>query len=145
MAGHGLPASTPSRHIGQHFKWEAGLVTRDWRFNVRAANIDVTTLIGATAPNLINLLDRMQERPPRLMRPAASTTQVTEPSGVVGIGDRTVFYANRVLRTWLRIQMHNKPNLLLTLENWDGKPVMSYCGIPIRTVDQLFSTEARVV
>ena len=128
-----------------HFKWEAGLFVADWRFQVRAANIDVTTLAGTQAPNLINALDRMLERPPRLMARAASTQKVNDASGTVAGGDRSVLYANRVVRTWLKIQMHNKPNLLLTLDNWDGKPVMSYCGLPIRTVDQLVSTESRAV
>jgi hypothetical protein len=126
-----------------HFKWEAGVFIADWRFNVRAPNIDVTTLSGVNAPNLINALDRMLERPPRLMARAASTQAVTDAGGVVGSGDRSVLYANRPVRTWLRIQMHNKPNLLLSLENWDGKPVMNYCGLAIKTVDQLLSTEAR--
>jgi hypothetical protein len=112
---------------------------------VRAANIDVTTLAGTQAPNLINALDRMLERPPRLMSRAASTQAVNDASGTVSTGDRSVLYANRVVRTWLKIQMHNKPNLLLSLENWDGKPVMQYCGLPIKTVDQLVSSEARVV
>ncbi len=128
-----------------HFKWEAGLFVADWRFQVRAANIDVTTLSGVSAPNLINALDRMLERPPRLMASAASTQAVTDAGGVVSTGERSVLYANRVVRTWLRIQMHNKPNLLLSIDKWDGKPVMSYCGVPIRTVDQLVSTEGRVV
>lgn len=128
-----------------HFKWEAGLAVRDWRFNVRVANIDVTTLTGSQAPNLINALDRMLERPPRLNARASSTQTVNEQSGIVGTGDRAALYCNRVLRTWLRIQMHNKPNLLLTMESWEGKPVMSYCGVPFRTVDQLISTESRVV
>jgi hypothetical protein len=128
-----------------HFKWEAGLFVADWRFNVRAPNIDVTMLSGVNAPNLINALDRILERPPRLMARAASTQAVTDPGGIVGGGDRSVLYANRVVRTWLRIQMHNKPNLLLSIDNWDSKPVMTYCGIPIRTVDQLLSTEAAVV
>lgn len=128
-----------------HFKWEAGLFIADWRFNVRAPNIDVTTLSGVNAPNLINALDRMLERPPRLMARAASTQAVTDAGGIVGMGDRTVLYANRVVRTWLRIQMHNKPNLLLSIENWDGKPVMNYCGIAIKTVDQIVSTEGRVI
>lgn len=128
-----------------HFKWEAGLALRDWRFTVRMANIDITTLSGANPPNLINALDRALERVPRLMARAGSTQDATDPSGVVGSGERSVIYANRVIRTWLRIQMHTKTNLLLTLENWDGKPVMTYCGIPVRTVDQLLNTEARVV
>lgn len=128
-----------------HFKWEAGLFVADWRFNVRAANIDVTTLSGMNAPNLINALDRILERPPRLMARASSTQAVTDAGGIVGSGDRAVLYANRPVRTWLRIQMHNKPNLLLSIDNWDGKPVMNYCGVGIKTVDQLLSTEARVV
>lgn len=128
-----------------HFKFVAGLFVADWRFNVRAPNIDVTQLAGVNAPNLINALDRMLERPPRLMSKAASTTTTTNESGTVASGDQSVIYANRVVRTWLRIQMHNKPNLLLTIENWDGRPVMSYCGIPIKTVDQILSTESRVI
>jgi hypothetical protein len=128
-----------------HFKWEAGLFVADWRFNVRAPNIDVTLLSGVNAPNLINALDRMLERPPRLMASASSTQAVTDAGGIVASGERSVIYANRVVRTWLRIQLHNKPNLLLSIDNWAGKPVMNYCGLAIRTVDQLLSTEARVV
>src|SRR5262249_22402059 len=41
-----------------HFKWEIGLVLRDWRYVVRIANIDVTQLTGVSAANLINLLVR---------------------------------------------------------------------------------------
>jgi hypothetical protein len=137
--------NNPFQGYRSHFKWEAGLFVADWRFQVRAANIDVTMLSGTQAPNLINALDRMLERPPRLMSSAASTTAVTDASGEVASGDRSVLYANRIVRTWLRIQMHSKPNLLLTLDNWDGEPVLTYAGIPIRTVDQLVSTEARVV
>ncbi|HXA22765.1 MAG TPA: hypothetical protein VNW90_10720 [Acetobacteraceae bacterium] len=128
-----------------HFKWEAGLFIADWRFQVRAGNIDVTTLSGTQAPNIINALDRMLERPPRLMSSAASTTSVTTPSGTVATGDRSVLYANRIVRTWLRIQVHSKPNLLLNYDNVDGKPILSYCGLPFRTVDQVLSTEARIV
>src|SRR6185437_3119638 len=39
-----------------HFKWEIGLVGRDWRYCVRIANIDVTQLTGVSAANLINLI-----------------------------------------------------------------------------------------
>src|SRR6516164_6494471 len=41
-----------------HFKWEIGLVQRDWRYAVRISNIDVTQLTGVSAANLINLLVR---------------------------------------------------------------------------------------
>lgn len=135
----------PFQGYRSHFKWECGLFVADWRFQVRAANIDVTSLAGTQAPNLINALDRILERPPRLMSRAASTTSVNNPSGTVATGDQSVLYANRVVRTWLRIQMHSKPNLLLSLDNFDGKPVLQYCGLPFRTVDQLLSSEGRVV
>ena len=39
-------SNNPYQGYRSHFKWEAGIIPRDWRFNVRAANIDVTTLIG---------------------------------------------------------------------------------------------------
>jgi hypothetical protein len=126
-----------------HFKWEAGLFVADWRFNVRAANIDVTLLSGVSAPNLINALVRMCERPPRIM--GGSTQAVTDPSGSVSSGGRAVFLANRVVRTWLRIQVLNKTNNMLTMDTWEGKPIMSFAGIPFKTVDQLLSTESRVV
>jgi hypothetical protein len=38
----------------------------------------------------------------------------------------------------------NKSNLLLRLEEWDGMPVLTFLGIPIRVVDALLNTEARV-
>ena len=41
-----------------HFKWEIGLVARDWRYNVRIPNIDITQLTGVSAANLINLIVR---------------------------------------------------------------------------------------
>ena len=34
-----------------HFKWEIGLVLRDWRYVARIANIDVTQLTGVSAAN----------------------------------------------------------------------------------------------
>ena len=39
-----------------HFKWEIGMVLRDWRYVARIANIDVTQLTGVSAANLINLI-----------------------------------------------------------------------------------------
>ncbi len=47
-----------------HFKWEIGLVLRDWRYVARIANIDVTQLTGVAAANLINLIVRALYRLP---------------------------------------------------------------------------------
>jgi len=49
-----------------HFKWEIGMVGRDWRYAVRIANIDVTQLTGVSAANLINLIVRGLYRMPLL-------------------------------------------------------------------------------
>ena len=54
-------------------------------------------------------------------------------------------YCNRTVRTWLDIQALNKTNMLLQFENWHGRAVTTFRGIPIRTVDSILNTEARIV
>jgi hypothetical protein len=125
------------------FKWDAGLVVKDWRFAVRIANIDVTQLSGGTPPNLINLMIRAIHRLPT--QPArAGNVQKSDAPTPLNMG-RGAFYANRAVTTWLDIQALNKQNVLLRMEEFDGKAVTSFRGIPIRTCDQLLNTEARVV
>ena len=59
------------------YKWDAGLVVKDWRFAVRIANIDVTLLSGGTPPNLINLMIRAIHRlPTQPAKPAMSGANV---------------------------------------------------------------------
>jgi hypothetical protein len=57
---------------------------------------------------------------------------------------RTVIYANRVVRTYLDLQAMNKTNVLLRIEEFDGKPVTTFRGIPVRTCDAILSNEAQV-
>lgn len=126
------------------FKWEMGLCVRDWRYVVRLANIDVTLLNGVNAANLINGVIRALRRFPTAPRTAAPVQDATKPSGVLG-GGRMAIYCNRTISTYFDLQALNKTNVLLQMDQWDGKPVTTFRGIPIRTVDQLLSTEARVV
>jgi hypothetical protein len=126
-----------------HFKWEAGLCVRDWRYIVRICNIDVTLLSGGSAANLINLLISAMHRFPTAPRNMANVQTATRPSGVLG-ANRFAIYCNRVISSALDRQALNKSNVLLQMEQWDGKPVTTFRGIPIRTVDQLLSTEARI-
>ena len=58
---------------------------------------------------------------------------------------RTVIYCNRTVKTYLELQAMNKTNVLLSLGEFNGKPVTTFRGIPIRTVDALLNTESRVV
>lgn len=124
-----------------HFKWQLGLVVRDWRYIVRLANIDVTALNGVNAANLINGMIRAFHRFPTTPRGVANVQDATRPSGVLG-GGRAAIYCNRVLGTYFDLQALNKTNVLLNMDQWDGKPVTTMRGLPIRTVDSLLSTES---
>jgi len=124
------------------FKWDAGIAVRDWRFAVRICNIDVSQLSGGTPPNLLNLMVRAIHRLP--IQPArAGNVYTSDAPRRLELG-RTAFYCNRAISTWLDIQAMNKSNVLLKIDEFDGKPVTTFRGIPIRTVDQLLSTEAAI-
>jgi len=137
--------SNPMLVWREQFKWDAGLVVKDWRFAVRVANIDVTQLSGGTPPNLINLMIRAIHRLPIQPRRAGNVyTSGQSGERQLEMG-RAAFYCNRAVSTWLDIQALNKQNVLLKMDEFDGKPVTTFRGIPIRTCDQLLNTEARVV
>ncbi len=128
----------------EHFKWEIGLCMRDWRYAVRIANIDVTQLTGVSAANLINLIVRGLYRLPTApaMATAIQTSDTPEVRANMG---RTVIYCNRVIRTYLDLQAMNKTNVLLRLEEFNGKVVTTFRGIPVRTVDAILNNETAVV
>lgn len=112
-----------------HYRWDAGLVVRDWRYVVRIANIDISdlTATGATGAGLIDLMTQALEIPPSLT-----------------IG-RAVFYVPRKIRSFLRRQIANKTvNSTMTLDTVAGRHVVSFDGVPVRTVDSLLTTEAVV-
>jgi len=125
------------------FKWDMGLSVRDWRYAVRIANIDVTLLSGGSAANLINALIRAVHRLPTAPV-GLSTEQDSDAPQALQYG-RCAFYANRTIRTYLDIQAVNKTNVLLALGEWHGKPITTFRGVPVRTCDQILSTEARLV
>lgn len=110
-----------------HYEWGAGLTVRDWRYVVRVQyNQEDLTKDAATGPDLIDLLTDAVERIPAL-----------------GMG-RAVFYANRRTRAFLRKQVRSAVANTLTLENFEGRRVLTFDGIPIRTSDALLNTEAAV-
>jgi hypothetical protein len=107
------------------YQWKAGIVVRDWRYAVRIANIDVSNLIAeSSAADILELLAVAVDKLPSL--------------------DGAVIYANRTIKTMLRIQAMNRPNLHLTVGNEEGRPKQSFDGIPIRLSDQLLNTESAV-
>jgi len=126
-----------------HYKWEIGLVGRDWRYCFRIPNIDVTQLTGVSAANLINLIVRGLYKLPTA--PVSATAiQTSDTPAVRADMGRTVLYCNRVIRTYLDLQAMNKTNVLLRLEEFDGKVITTFRGIPVRTVDAILNNEAQV-
>jgi hypothetical protein len=111
-----------------HYRWDAGLTIRDWRYFVRIANIDVSDLdTVANTKKLIEWMIQASERIPEL-----------------GKG-RAAFYMNRRLREKLRLGILEKVSSNLTWETVSGERVMTFDDIPVRRCDALVNAEARVV
>ena len=111
-----------------HYRWDAGLTIRDWRYFVRIANIDVSNLNTiANTKDIINWMIQASERIPEL-----------------GKG-RAAFYMNRRLREKLRLGILEKVSSNLTWETVAGERVMTFDDIPVRRTDALINTESRVV
>lgn len=113
-----------------HYKVQAGLTIRDWRYFVRIANIDVSTLKAHPTVGTDVFL-------PDLMYSAMERVQ--------NLNGRPVFYMSRSVREKLRQQLVDATkNSTLSIENVGGKMLMSFQGIPVKRVDTLATTEAAV-
>ena len=110
-----------------HFSWDLGLCIRNYRSSARIANIDVASLGGENAPNLIDLMIDAYYR--------------IEEHAVSG---KTVIYANNTIRTWLHKQAIAKRNVNLTIDNVAGKPIVSFLGLPIKLCSEILNTEQKV-
>lgn len=113
-----------------HYRQDAGLTIRDWRYFVRIANIDRSLLTAdlTTGANLCDLMFEAIERIPN-----------------IGMG-RCAFYMDRGIRTKVRQQSSNGvKNSSLTIENVGGVPRMDFQALPMRRVDAMSANEARVV
>ena len=111
-----------------HYRWDAGLSIRDWRYFVRIANIDVSNLNTlANTKDIINWMIQAAERIPQLSK------------------GRAAFYMNRRLREKLRLGILEKVSNNLTWDTVSGTSVMTFDGIPVRRTDALINAESRVV
>ena len=116
-----------------HYKQEAGLHVKDWRYVVRI-QVDAENLVkdAATGPDLIDLMAQAVDLVPNIN------------------AGRPVFYANRTLRSWLRRQIMNKvKGSTLSIEqitraNGAHVRVPMFDGIPVRRVDALTNTESGI-
>ena len=111
------------------WKWKCGVTVRDWRYAVRICNIDTSALNDDTAGTVV----KMQELMIRAMHRIPN----------LGMG-RPVFYCNRDVRQALDLQALSKASNTLTIDNYDGRLITSFRGVPVKTVDSLLASESTV-
>ncbi len=120
-----LEDSNGGRYQGYrtHYKWTPGLVVRDWRYVARIGSIDTANFgQGSIRRALITGLNKI-------------------PNTSMG---KTVIYCNRSIKTQLDIEASDKNDTMLRTESWEGRPVTTFWGFPIRCVDALHNTEVAI-
>jgi hypothetical protein len=125
----------------EEFRWHLGVAVRDWRYNARIANIDVSNLLAGS----VDVLKYMRAAYHKLHGRIKATDMKDENASING---RTVIYMNRTVYEALDAQLTNptlNAALRLTPMQLEGDEVEAYRGIPIRVTDALLNTEARVV
>ncbi|WP_421930046.1 major capsid protein [Nitratireductor rhodophyticola] len=118
------------------FEWHLGMFVKDYRYNARIANIDVSDLRAGTV-DVWALLRKAYYRLQSRRRDAMSS--------------RIAIYMNREVLEILDAQSTNRA-LTNARENYtrlghaevEGKEVQTYRGIPIRETDALLNTEELV-
>lgn len=140
------------RALAELWKWKFGLHVKDWRYAVRIANIDISDLTGQTGTQAITAATWIN----KLMIKALARI----PS--MGMGTAT-FLASRTVKEMLSIGALDKNQNALgfvqgvnqygnvTAGSAAGQGTgiqggqLVFMGVPVLTVDQILSTEARVV
>jgi hypothetical protein len=127
-------SNNPYQAYRTHYKWDCGLVVKDWRFVIRIANIDMTNLKTAsdgtdTSANITKLMMQAIEKLPRT-------------NGVI-----PVWMTTRTVRAMLRVKLMNKGNTFVTVEDWTGasgitRKQLMFQGFPVFANEQLLETES---
>lgn len=116
----------------EQFTWHVGLAVKDWRYISRIANIDVSEMRDGN----VKLYDFLRRAYYQLQNRRV-------PQGQLAI------YCNRDVMEALDALAHNAgaSDSFIRLRPMEiqGQEVLTYRGIPIREVDALVNTEARVV
>lgn len=112
-----------------HYRQDAGIVVRDWRYVVRICNIDKSALTkdAATGADIIDLMVQALELIPNMN------------------AGRPAFYVSRTIRSFLRRQTTNAvSNSTLAMGEVAGKKVVMFSDVPVRRCDALSADEARI-
>jgi hypothetical protein len=127
-----------------YFEQEVGLVPKDWRYGARIANVDVTTA-GLAGPSAMDIFANMAEVVlffPKTSKSVSGVTKTDAPSE--NFGTRRVWYVNRTVLHWMYVQAMRDRNVLLRIEDYAGIVTDNFRGEPIKLLDQIQNTEARV-
>lgn len=118
------------------YEWHVGVTVKDWRYNVRVANIDVSEMLAGN----VDIWALLRQGYYRLHSRRRD-----------GQASRIAIYMNRDVLEVLDAQSTDRAlttgrqnTTSLTQGNVEGKEVPMYRGIPIREVDAILSTEAAV-
>lgn len=123
-------AGTRMRAYQDQFQWKCGIALKDWRYVVRAANIDKSAMVAKSGnADLFDVMIKMIHRVPSLKMGKAA------------------FYMNRTSFQYLDIQRRDDVQTggQLSYDKSDGVMQYGFRGIPVRICDALLETEARVV
>jgi hypothetical protein len=127
------------------FRRHVGVAVRDWRYNARIANIDVSDLIAGTT----DLYKLMRAAFYKLQ--GVYATALRDGSGKLNPNasaeGRTVIYMNRTVMEALDAQQTSaslNAALRLGTMELEGRVVPTYRGIPIEVTDAILNTETKV-
>lgn len=112
------------------YKWNYGLRLKDWRSVVRICNIDISDLVSTVANQqaLTNYVIQGLNKIPSMYRSKAK-----------------IYGNSTVLTAWdLGMRADVKAGGGLTYENVDGKPVISFRGVPVRTSNAITVSETTI-
>ncbi len=115
----------------EHFMWDIGLTVRDWRYISAVRNIDVSDIQAGGATALDDLINNMIKAFYKLRQRRVRN-------------GRAAIYCNTDVKTALHLAALDKAANTLTVENFEGKEIMRFLGIPIREVDAILNTEAEI-
>lgn len=121
----------------EEYRWHVGLATRDWRKNVRIANIDVSDLIAGS----VDVYALLRKAFYKNQNWRNSKDMKSPDAGSVG---RSVIYMNSTVAEALDAQNTNDSKVQLKFMELDGQEVLAYRNIPIRITDAILNTEATV-
>ena len=108
------------------YNWDMGLCVRDPRYVVRLANIDTSKLAGTEADAFVEKMIR-------------AYNQIENPDkGTMAI------FANRQVQTYFDIMATKKTNVRLTIDEFGGKKVTHFWGVPILRCDAILNTESQI-